>query len=171
MTTDIITITPPDGNAEIGREMYALVLRRERELKAEFAAIAEKLTPEHYAETKGEWTRLKKIDGELKDIIDGVERGAVKYAACDALLVQLNATRKNLKAVYAENWEKFCELRDADKPAPELLEYVAEFRMTQADFDRLATKWEREGLRFRARRVKDNESAKIGKIFETEEAK
>ena len=144
-TTDLITITPPNGNAEIGREMYALVLRRERELKAEFAAVAEKLTPERFAETKAEWTRLKKIDGELKNIIDALERGAIQYAACDALLVQLNATRKSLKAVYDESWEKFVALRDADKPEPPKHTYLVRMTCTDAVLAKVLKAAQKEG--------------------------
>jgi len=113
---ELIEVKNPDGNALVAQLAHNMVVERERELKSEFAKIAEKLTPESFGETKAEWTRLKKMDGELKAIIERVEADALKYAKADALLFQLKATRKNLKAVYDESWAKFVELRDADKP-------------------------------------------------------
>jgi len=113
---ELIKIESPDGRADIAQAAHDMVVMRERELVAEFAAIAEKLTPSQFGETKAEWTRLKKMDAELKELVDRVERDAIRYAKADALLFQLKATRKNLKAVYDANWAKFVELRDADKP-------------------------------------------------------
>jgi len=147
-TNELIEIKNPDGNATVAQLAHNMVVERERELKAEFAAIAEKLTPESFGETKAEWTRLKKMDGELKDIIDRVEADALKYAKADALLFQLRATRKNLKAVYDASWAKFVELRDADKPDEPTHTYFYAVTCTDAEHGAVQKAMAKVGAKF-----------------------
>lgn len=137
--TSIMAITPPNGDAAIAQNMHKYVLERGRELSAEFDEIAARLTPDNFANTKDDWTRLKKIDAELKNVISKVERDAIEYAACNALLVQLAATRKLLKERYESGWAKFCELRDKDKPPTPTHTYVIQVEVTDAGLKSIAT--------------------------------
>jgi len=135
METSIIKLEQPNGNEATAVEMYGLILSREQELKAEYAAITAKLDTDAWAETKGEWARLNRIDDELKHMVKATEQAAFKYAKAEAVLVQLKATRKNLAAIHDAAWEKFCALRDADKPVEPPSTFIIELTARGKDFE------------------------------------
>ncbi len=166
MSNELIHIENPNGNAQVAQAMHDAVVVREREIKAEYEKIAEKLTPFSFNETKEDWTRLKKMDDELKALIERTEASALSYAKADALLAQLAATRKNLAALYKENWAKFTALRDADKPAAPKREFLLEVYMTDADFMKIVKSLDKSGAKYRWVEVRAKDSQpKVDAMF------
>ena len=166
MSNELIHIENPNGNAQVAQAMHDAVVVREREIKAEYEKIAEKLTPFSFNETKEDWTRLKKMDDELKALIERTEASALSYAKADALLAQLAATRKNLAALYKENWAKFTALCDADKPAAPKREFLLEVYMTDADFMKIVKSLDKTGAKYRWVEVRAKDSQpKVDAMF------
>lgn len=167
----LMNITNPDGNAQVAQAMHDYVVQRERELTEEFNAISAKITPFTFAETKNDWTRLKKIDGELKSIAEKLEARALEYAKADTLLFQVNATRKNLAALYKENWAKYTELRDADKPKAKPREYLLEVYMTDDEFVKTLKGLAKSGAKYRYVEVgSSDDQPSVDRIFEVIES-
>lgn len=128
---DIMSIIPASGAID-AQKAHDTILEREREYKQEIAAVAAKLTPETFRETKDAWADLNKADDQLKALVKRIEAYAFGYAGVDALLTQVKATRKNLAEIHDENWEKYLALRDADKPAEPVHTYCIRVSCTDS---------------------------------------
>lgn len=107
-----LIVKNPNGDIDVATKLTVDIQKWGRAKRAEFEAIE----PDGSKEQAKTWTELKKIDSEIKDKNDAIVEEVSKLSGIKMILIQLAAERKAFKALYAEKWEKYCEIRDKDKP-------------------------------------------------------
>ena len=107
-----VEVENPNGNIEKATAITVAIQQWGRETRAYYEAIE----PNGEKAQQEVWTALKKVDETLKEKNDALVAAVSSATAVDRILVQLAAERKAFKALYADKWGKFVEVRDKDKP-------------------------------------------------------
>lgn len=159
-----LTLVNPANNQELIAQMRTQLLEAQRTVVERIEAATADLNTENYAAH-----RLNAFKEEVGYFSDGGKAFAkTVMASCgaDAVMAQIAASEAAVKAANKAYESRLRELKAANEPQAERFEYIAEFCMTEAAWTALTKKLMKDGVEFRARRVKDNESAKIGKLFD-----
>ena len=167
MTTETqLQLVNPRNDAELVSKMRRALIdlqeARVREIDAATASVAENgVGP------------LKK--NQYKDLTDALADGGKKFVGgilaevgADAVLTQLTATQTAIREAVKRYEAAWTKAKEASEPPTEAFEYIAEFKMTEKAWLALTKKLMKDEVEFRARRVKDGESAKVAKLFAEE---
>lgn len=133
---DISNIIVPQTEAanEIISRIHADLVEECREVRAKYEAVEPDGTKEQQKEY---WTPLKELDAKYKGMSDELADRVASQTGIDRLFVQIAANRKAVKELYKEKWEKFCAIRDADKPAEPVRAIACVIYATDAGFAKL----------------------------------
>lgn len=155
-----LIITNPNGNADAIAATRRMLIDREAEFVAQIDAAAGTATAKN---------RLNAFDDYKSMFADAGKKLAAEIAAqcgADAIFTQLAASETAVKSAIKRYQEAVRTAKEADEIKAEKQEYIVELCVTEKDYLAISKRLIKDGVEFRARRVKDNESAKIGKLFD-----